>query len=624
MGCADWTDEHGTVWPVRIVSADGHETAYPRREIVTDEEGYSLHAYYRNTPPTIIVDGFQLSDPFPFDGSEELNPDKIPGTAEVMIESQIVTPMGITIDFRALAWGQTHHDDFGIYEKTFTNTGNVDLDDEIELPNQTVKDWYYLRSNTHYLARQRWSSAYGEYPADSLRLIYWYSLRTLGSDVDNLGDPRPFLRYADYNGEATIHADKSTTDHTDDPSQPQMTGMGSSELTWIRKAGIVAGPADNLLLYNTMKYGFKDFDGTQYMEGTYPGTHHGLRFDEQGYAYQQEFPWFNYSILSACAWGPYTFAPGESIKMVWAVGKGAMSPEKGYEVGNAWNDGTATFPGGVDDLAEYYPPFGAHPELAPTANDQAKDRWVMTGKDSLFQNMWSAQWSVRNDYNVPIPPPAPSIEVTSLPDRVNIKWGSAVTGIDEDISEVSDFAGYKVYRAMGNPGPKIVDNTLLGSWSLVFECGEGTSNALTHTYDDITAERGQAYYYYVAAFDNGLENLPGVTDQAGNPIYPPNERLESNAYQNRTTMPAYLTRPPGETLADIRVVPNPFNISSRNLQYVGEPDKIMFLNLPLECTIKVYTESGDLVKTIDHYGSGDAAWGILAEEHSATDSGQII
>ena len=51
----------------------------------------------------------------------------------------------------------------------------------------------------------------------------------------------------------------------------------------------------------------------------------------------------------------------------------------------------------------------------------------------------------------------------------------------------------------------------------------------------------------------------------------------------------------------------------------------MFLNLPPECTIKIYNESGDLMQTIEHTdGSGDEAWGNLLDEHSATSSGQII
>jgi hypothetical protein len=69
----------------------------------------------------------------------------------------------------------------------------------------------------------------------------------------------------------------------------------------------------------------------------------------------------------------------------------------------------------------------------------------------------------------------------------------------------------------------------------------------------------------------------------------------------------------------IRVVPNPYNARAAKLQYLGEPDKIMFLNVPGECTIKIYTERGDLIKTIEHLnGSGDESW------NSNTDYGQVV
>jgi len=45
----------------------------------------------------------------------------------------------------------------------------------------------------------------------------------------------------------------------------------------------------------------------------------------------------------------------------------------------------------------------------------------------------------------------------------------------------------------------------------------------------------------------------------------------------------------------------------------------MFLNIPAFCTIKIYTERGDLIKTIEHTnGSGDATW------ESVTSSRQVV
>ena len=51
----------------------------------------------------------------------------------------------------------------------------------------------------------------------------------------------------------------------------------------------------------------------------------------------------------------------------------------------------------------------------------------------------------------------------------------------------------------------------------------------------------------------------------------------------------------------------------------------MFLNVPGNCTIRIFSENGDLVRQIEHTdGSGDQAWGVLQEEWSSSRSGQKV
>jgi len=55
------------------------------------------------------------------------------------------------------------------------------------------------------------------------------------------------------------------------------------------------------------------------------------------------------------------------------------------------------------------------------------------------------------------------------------------------------------------------------------------------------------------------------------------------------------------------------------------PDKIMFYNLPPFCTIKIFTERGDLINTIEHNdGSGDEAWDSLTKTRQVVSSGLYI
>jgi len=612
FACRDWYDENNTYHAIKLcamgmIGINEEIETMP----VPDSEGIYIRKYMRYQPPSITVDGYRLDAPFPWDKSDEVNPDYILGnTADVMVESWFNLSMGLTIHQRAFSWSQINHDDYDIREFTITNTGNVDLDDEIELPDQTIEGFYFLRNirTGHGYQQWNWRHEYGGCPGDTLRLVYVYPHRDQGTATDNLGEMRSsgFPRSAYWRGEAHLHVDTSPTDKTDDITQPQMTGEENVNCSWLRTHGATASLSDVELIYQTMQFGFLPYNGQPYMEGTYPNTHHSLSMDMLDMKTTRECPWQRGSHDVAS--GPYTLKPGESIRIVWSDVMGTISPEKAWEIGKAWQDGTCTWDG-PDDLAEYYPAFGRYPELAPTANDQAKDRWIFSGKDSLFINAWAAQWNTRNDYEVPIAPSPPSVEVNSRPDRIEITWGN-------ESESASDFAGYRVYRAVGSPYYDAEDDVVVGKWEPIFECGEGTANNLTHSYDDATAERGKAYFYYVTAFDDGIQN---ETDARGQ-----KESLESGQYLNQTTRAAYLTRPAG-TLSSVRVVPNPFNINAAELQYIGEPDKIMFLDIPPVCTIKIYSESGDLVKTLEHTdGSGDEPWGVLLEEHLVTEIGQII
>ena len=71
-------------------------------------------------------------------------------------------------------------------------------------------------------------------------------------------------------------------------------------------------------------------------------------------------------------------------------------------------------------------------------------------------------------------------------------------------------------------------------------------------------------------------------------------------------------------LSDIKVVPNPY-IARAAWENNTIPTKMQFTHLPGECTIRVYTLAGDLVKTIEHTsGDGDEDWNLLSS------SGQLV
>ena len=86
-------------------------------------------------------------------------------------------------------------------------------------------------------------------------------------------------------------------------------------------------------------------------------------------------------------------------------------------------------------------------------------------------------------------------------------------------------------------------------------------------------------------------------------------------------------------LDSIRIAPNPYNLKDPLWENYGlldpdDPRRIMFFNLPRECTIKIFTENGDLVKTLEHtpfpIATGYEKWDMLTESQQAIASGVYI
>jgi hypothetical protein len=631
LGTKNWTAEDGTVWPVKLTGAAPVTVNEERAQMpVADEDGFFIRRYMRYEPPKIIVDGFETQDPWPLEG-DEVNPSIIPGTADIMVTSKINTDMGVTMDQKVLAWSQANHDDYIVYDFTFTNTGNIDLDEEIELPNQTLEGVYFLRSSR----LERWDSFFwysglGEKTTDTLRLQYAFpGDRPTSGAVDATGDrfgegqSQPGWLWNSMSvGQAILHADKSVDDPTDDFNQPMMTGTENSDLLWIRNDPTSTGPADWDQVYKVMTEGWAWRGFVPRWEG--PDIRPGFRSVRMqdlavpGVKYITDLPWVTFGAAYFWAAGPYTMGPGDSFRVVWADGFGVMNPLKIWEVGQAWRDGTATPPPGMEfdnaggvGLVDNMPPiYKNNPDLYNNNfNDWAKDCWVFTGIDSLIRNMNNAQWNARNNYNVPTAPQPPSISVTSQPNKIVIEWGN-------ESESATDFAGYKLYRSEGFWYEGYLRNTRTtnhGEWQLV----ENFPGSSTHSYEDTDVTRGLAYYYKVIAYDNGTANGPDV-DGGGKP-------LESGHFLNVTKRPASLTRDSKPKLDDVVIVPNPYNITARDLQFPGEERKIIFYELPPVCTIRIYTESGDLIETIEHTnGSGDESWGAVAQEHMTTETGQVV
>ncbi len=85
-----------------------------------------------------------------------------------------------------------------------------------------------------------------------------------------------------------------------------------------------------------------------------------------------------------------------------------------------------------------------------------------------------------------------------------------------------------------------------------------------------------------------------------------------------------------DDLDNIKVVPNPYIVSSQTELYTGSSQwdlhEVRFIHLPPKCTIKIYTLTGDHVRTIDHDNPtyGEARWDLLTKENLETSYGIYI
>ncbi len=689
FGCKNWYDPEGdSIVPIKL-SGNPYGGSQPGGErdrafVVPYADGTYIRKYYRYQPPRTVLDGLSLRVPVEREG-DYFSSDQVWGTADVMVESHFRMWMGLDVYQRVLVWTQKNHDDYVIYDWTIVNSGNIDLDSVIEREGMSIDSLYFMRQLEIQPLNEaqekaewyHWTGVYPtwERPEDSVRLIYSYG----ALDYRYITYTRDGFGVWDFNhdylddvcsaGEVTLYVPQVDANlvpldpqfpnnpTNNDPVQPKTHGIHGPDDLQYKEHPSTRPISDWQDVYNIMKYGEKGdpvYDSyVDYMTGIYPGTYHPMPMDLRGVAHWNDVEPTEkifWHVVGHYASGPFNLAFGDTIRIVWATTAGTLPPQSCWDIGHTWKDSTITFvtqsgdtldrddismtfpyvPNAADTI--HIPPTYRHnPEEwqdAGYTNDGAnllKDMWVYSTVDTVIRNAINAQWNFDHNYNIPVSPAPPSVEIQSQPERVRINWL-----YDNPADIPPDLAGYKVYRAIANPGPVIThDGEHYGEWVLIYKCG-GTdpidtsviySPTIADTFYDETAVRGENYYYYVAAFDDGTHpesNYPnGVMGTA--------EVLESGRWQNYSFRPASLQGiPAGTDLSQIRVVPNPCHLGAQGtIQYEGAPDKINFVNLPGICTIRIYNFNGDLLREIQHTsGTGDEAWENPTRQFYLTTSSQ--
>ena len=577
--------------------------------------------------PSVLVDNDPATNLQYLDDVDNIDP-SLP--ADRRINNKVQTSLGVKMERTIYAFTHPDHQNYHIQEYVFTNNGCFDKDCNTTFE-QTVEGFQVYFQYRYAISREamiydgNWlpqSAAWGhntmndvigenpDNPAlndqfydDGKIMRAFYSWQGYHSDAsfDNIGGPNApgegHLGAAQFAGVVTLHADKSPSDNSDDIYQPSTTWFITSD--------------DPTTSGNDQFNETKSINEyTNYMTVGHPEQSQA-EIVGSGNANQFNDPRTGSNpggTSQGIGFGPYTLAPGESIRIVLAEAASGLSREMCYIVGQNWKN---------DVFTDNYPiSSDLHTHMLNQYNRGSgknlyKNSWVFTGADSIIQTFKRAKYNfdlMESGQALPETPRPPSIfNVTSGGDRIIIDWTN-------EAESSPGFDGYNLYRLKFKPDTTLfaynvnqgllnpIDESIATLWKL---------DAGQNEFQDVTAERGFDYFYFLEAFDNGTNDI---------------KILNSSKFYTITNKAASLKRPAGESLEDIRVVPNPYHISSRDFQYgVSAPDRLMFLNIPPKCKIRIFTERGDLIDTIEHTdGSGDEAWNSITSSRQVIVSGLYI
>lgn len=623
IGARNVTDENGREWPARVVHVGPRVTG---AGVFLPQEFETIQQF---EDPTITVDGIETLDRAA--DVDQVDP-SIP--AHRIIRTRVNTVMGVSLEKRVLGWGQEYHGNYHIHEYTMTNTGNIDSDEEAEL-DQPLED-VYLHFQRRWTFQDRVAipgSGWGanvmndvvgdgmdDYDVDFTATYTWLG-NSPGFDIDPLGGPARDsspswipegqdggeLSTAWMVGTVTLDATPSNDDDNPPPGlQPSMTGYVDSDAPILS----TNSPFNETQMQD--EYQFMSQARPENNNGPHMFPHHADVVDEDGdFTTADGNPMLERpgGWSGAFSYGPYDLDIGESITVVMALAADGLNQQEQVVVGRAFK--SSDFDPEAPIEIDYINELGER--INPDVQ-QGKNDWAVTAaKDSLFSTFERAIANYESGYNIPLPPPPPtSFTVNSGVGEISLEWTA-----DSDPP-----GGFEIYRAAGD---------VRGDWRSANETNEDGVNFGAYQYEriaeldgsarsftDESARRGLNYYYYILSV--------GEPNTDGTGLTPTGKPLRSSRYWTQTYNPASLARPPGEEVSDFKVVPNPYNLGSDpEIRYPDDDEKIGFLNIPGNSVIRIYTELGELVRTIRHDdGSGDEFWNLATDDRQLVVSGIYI
>jgi len=325
-----------------------------------------------------------------------------------------------------------------------------------------------------------------------------------------------------------------------------------------------------------------DEEQYKYMAGVHEANY-GYRF--MPHPFDVGAPTFDYRFL--LTYGSYELRSYvDTLVFVFAIG-----------VGQGLN-------GGVDS----YWGRGWEPG-ARQMSDLALKAYYMGRRDA--DPLHPAPYAPGKNFVIPLPPEVPSLRYTVCGDVVELMWDDRAEKVPDPMDNILDFGGYRVYRS----------DYKVGNWVLLADFPKKIwGDTIPHSYVD-TPPIGVPVYYAVTAYDTGRLKVVGSDTIRIEPLE--SGKINYKKDEEGKEIAVWATGPEDTTLKMIRVVPNPYLATARwERQF---EDKIMFVGLPPECRIEIFTVSGDLVKVIEHNnGTGSESWDLVSRGDIEVSSGLYI
>ena len=314
----------------------------------------------------------------------------------------------------------------------------------------------------------------------------------------------------------------------------------------------------------------------------------------------RRFNWYAYS------YGPYTLAPGDSVRIIIAEVAGVMD----------YNDVIAGDPNGQ----------------FPDSTIAAIQRNAAAARNAVRWGLGASANGIPLAADVPEPPPAPVCRANnaSAADTavLAVSWDKSAEKaviLDQSGSVFydgsTDLDGYRIYRSTDFQYVSDLDPPAFrgAAWTLVADIPRSSFAQYAspasdrYSYIDKGVTFGYQYGYYVA----GYTLHPRTWTSANGTVVPDLPPMESGDYNRSIGVKA--AAGPAYDL-DVFVVPNPF-VYGDAAHWFGPslPYNVEFRKLPEVCTIRIYTINGDLVRVLQHAPdsngnlSGTEAWNQISD-----------